>query len=252
MLLKMVLAWCLYFWGAQCLSAAPIKSLEEFQTEFLTLQKAGNKEGLKKMEYLVDCPKFILEINEKSMEDLVKAKIVSSEIKDIPAAQLEQMKKGFPYQGKMIIPNLAPIKMFKLKFEAKEGVTGTTKFIGFHEGAYYFLSSKFKEGELYVGPAEKQLLVGVTTLPLVGSKEKFKFIATVVYSANGIEMKHILNEESYNINVRGQFVKEVTVQNLSKNALYTLTVGSYENGKMVEVYKKSTSKNDEELRFVKE
>lgn len=124
------------------------RSENELMELYKAYHAAKDLENMMGLFYTNGTPQSILEIHRKDREQNLALKITSAKIEPVPDDTKARDMKGYPYQGKTLVPNLEPIKQLVVTFdESSQGdakTTGETIMIGKNGDTHYFVMSKFK------------------------------------------------------------------------------------------------------------
>ncbi len=132
----------LFVWGCSS-GEVKCRTEQELLNHYVTYQRHRNLEGIMRLFYQKDTPQFVLDsVRTVTMRNF-NYKIDSAEVADIPPEKLEKMLAGFPYNGKLLVPNLKPLKQIVLKYDlsgqpAGHQARGSSIMLG-KEGEYYYL-----------------------------------------------------------------------------------------------------------------
>jgi hypothetical protein len=135
----------LLFWG--CSREVKSHSEQELLDNYLAFHQKQDLEGAMALFYQKDTPPFVLSSVRRLTEKNFKYKITSAEIAEIPSEKMAMVKAGYPYQGKVLIPNLEPLKQIVLKYDLTLQTTdkraaGSSIMFGKVGDVYYFVLSK--------------------------------------------------------------------------------------------------------------
>jgi len=130
-------------------------SEQELLDNYLALHQKKDLEGIMGLFYQKDTPPYVLDAVRRSAKKNFQFTITSADITDIPAEKRATVMSGYPYNGKILVPNLEPIKQIVFKYDQTgqpedHRASGSSIMFGKEGGLYYFVLSKLKEGKMVV------------------------------------------------------------------------------------------------------
>lgn len=136
------------FWG--CSSPVKCRSEQELMDNYLALHQKKDLEGLMSLFYQKDTPPFVLNAVRRAAKANFKFTITSAAIAEIPDEKRAMVMAGYPYNGKILVPNLAPIKQLVLTYDQsgqpeEHRASGSSIMFGREGEFYYFVLSKLHE-----------------------------------------------------------------------------------------------------------
>ena len=138
--------------AASAAIAGESRTPEQLVTQYTNACAKGQLDQAFALFYQNGTPDFIVEFTKSDLQnDITNRVIVSAVIRDIPKEKKDKWVKGYPYQGKTLVPNLEPLKEMEVEFKGTDGketdVDASQIMIGKVGKAHYFILSKVKETE---------------------------------------------------------------------------------------------------------
>jgi hypothetical protein len=148
--MKKIIAVCLLaflFWG--CSGEVKSRSEKELLDHYLTFHREKNLEGAMRLYYQKGTPPQVLSTVRKMTKKNFDYTVTSAEITDIPPEKLAKVEDGYPFDGKLLVPNLKPLKQMALKYDLAaqpkdHQARGSSIMIGKDGDFYYFVLSREK------------------------------------------------------------------------------------------------------------
>ena len=149
---KIVAACLLAFLFLGCSGEVKSRSEKELLDHYLTFHREKNLEGAMKLYYQKDTPPPVLAAVRKMTKKNFDYTVTDAEITDIPQEKLEKIEAGYPFNGKLLVPNLKPLKQMVLKYDLagqpkEHQARGSSIMIGKEGDFYYFVLSREKPQE---------------------------------------------------------------------------------------------------------
>jgi len=140
---KIIAACLLVFLFCGCSGEVKSRSEQELLDNYLTCHRNKDLEGCLNLFYREGTPPIVLSSVRKMTKQNFDYTITSAEITEIPPEKLERITAGYPYNGKVLIPNLKPLKQIVFKYDLAgqpedHQARGSSIMIG-KEGEYYYL-----------------------------------------------------------------------------------------------------------------
>jgi hypothetical protein len=143
----------LLFWG--CSGETPKNALrsrseQELLASYLDYHQKKDLAGILGLFYLKDTPPFVIDSVKQRLLKNFELTLSSSRIEEIPPGKLARVMAGFPYNDKILVPNLQPLKQITFKYEPagqneELRTTGSSIMFGKIADVCYFTLSKEKE-----------------------------------------------------------------------------------------------------------
>jgi len=133
-----------------CSSQVKSHSPQELLDNYLALHRKKDLEGIMGLYYQKDTPTYVLQAVRRTMMKNFEFTISSAEIAEIPAEKRAMVMAGYPYNGKILVPNLEPIRQIVFKYDSTgqpedRRASGSSIMFGKEGEFYYFVLSKVKE-----------------------------------------------------------------------------------------------------------
>ncbi len=126
-----------------CSGQVKSHSAQELLDHYLTYQRNKDLEGIMSLFYKKDTPPYVLDAVRRSAKKNLEFTITSAEIAEIPAEKRSNIMAGYSYNGKILVPNLEPIKQIVLKYDqagqAKDHQASGSSIMFGKEGEFYYL-----------------------------------------------------------------------------------------------------------------
>lgn len=132
-------------------SSVKSRSEQELLASYLDYHRHKDLAGSLSLFYLQDTPPFVLDSVKQRLLKNFAFTITSAKIEEIPPDKLTKVMAGFPFNDKILVPNLQPLKQIAFQFD-QTGQTedmraaGGSIMFGKIDNICYFVLSKEKGG----------------------------------------------------------------------------------------------------------
>jgi len=152
----------LLFWGCSGggnKAKIQSRSEQELLASFLDYHQKKDLDGMLGLFYQQDTPQFVLDSVKKRSRQNFNYAVAAAQIEEIPAEKLAKVMAGAPFNGKILVPNLTPIKQIAFKFtptgngQELRAIGGSIMFGKVDNICYFILSKVQADGPVKISPA---------------------------------------------------------------------------------------------------